>query len=456
MGLELEISQKQTVSTQMVQLMNIMQLNVQELDNYINNLALENPLIDLQDIDFFQGDTKQRELLRKMDWLDSTDYRDKVYYRQDSSEEEMEQNWYDKRNDEIELSEFLISQMKNLELCPKEQSILETLILLLDSKGYFTEDLAALAKELKISETKLLKYLKILQTLDPAGVGARDLKECLFLQLERKRDSSELSKKIVKNYLEDIAKNHITDIAKKTQSSMEEVRAACDEIRALNPKPGNYFSNREMLNYIVPDVVVLKFENTFEILINEYQYSKISINSNYKTMIDFSDDETRDYLKKKISQVEWVQNCISQRNTNLLNLMNIIVEKQKNFFLYGTGHKSPLRLKDLAKELSIHESTVSRILKGKYVQCCWGVFPLNYFLTSIATRQSQNGEAEKTPDQIKELIQNIIAHEDKKHPLSDQKICDKIKQQNITISRRTIAKYRTQMGIPDKSGRKDC
>ena len=454
MELKIDISQKQILSQRMVQSMEILQMSAQELESYIENLALENPVIEFPDAYSDQPDVRQMELQRKMDWLESTDQQNKVYYQQERSAQNMPDNWRDNHESEEELSDYLLSQLLLANYNEQEQSIVEYLIFSLDSRGYFTDEISSVTESFGVSEKLVCKLLRDIQTLDPAGVGAGNLKECLLLQLERKKGDYEIAKAIITDHMDDMAKNHLADIAKKIGISVDEVLEACGVIRTLNPKPGNSFSNREQLRYISPDAVVVKLADQFEILINEYQYPQFTISSYYQEMLqDTQDIEAKKYLQEKIQQAEWISNCIIQRSSTLSRIMHTLVEKQHDFFCYGLGHKHPLKLADIAEELDVHESTVSRAMRGKYLQCSWGVFPLNYFLTAVAAKTSDN-EEEKTPEQIKELIRKVVDGENKKKPLSDQKISEALQNYNIKISRRTVNKYRGEMGLPDKSGRK--
>lgn len=454
MELKMDISQKQVLSQHMMQSMEILQMSAQELESYIEDLALENPVIELPDSYSQQTNTKQEDLQRKMDWLESTDLQNKVYYQQERSAENMQENWHDSRKSEENLSDYLLAQILLTDYDHTERTVIEFMILSLDSRGYFTDDISYVAEYFSVSEDLVRKLLGDIQALDPAGVGARDLRECLLLQLYRQKDYSSITEALIKDYLEEIAKNHIQNIAKKLNVPIDDILDACEHIRTLNPKPGNSFSNREQLRYISPDAIVIKLEDKFEILINEYQYPQVKINSYYQELLkNAPDKETQKYLQEKISQAQWINNCISQRTSTLSRVVKTLVEKQNSFFLYGIGHKSPMRLTDLAAELDLHESTISRAMRGKYLQCSWGVFPLNYFLTSVSTKATNSNEA-KTPEQIKILIQKIVDEEDKRKPLSDQAISQKLEDYDIKISRRTVNKYRTEMNLPDKSGRK--
>lgn len=454
MSLNLELSQKLTISQQLVQSMEILQMSTLELESYIDNLALENPVMEIQENPQNPSDEKDELLRRKMEWLESTDLQNKVYYQEDHSDADMQNNWQDIRDSGEELSDYLTSQLLLANYTEEEKQIINYLICSLDQRGYYTEDPKIAADLFHVSEHTVLHLLQDIQELDPAGVGARDLKECLVLQLHRKKNYSRITETVILFYLDMVGKNHLPEIAKKMHVRLDDVLDACEEIKSFNPKPGNSFSNREQLSYISPDAVVVKMENSFEILVNEYQYPHFTISAYYSKMAkETSDPEARKYLHEKIQQAQTLQENIRMRTSTLSKIMHILVEKQYDFFLKGPGHKHPLRLVDIADAAGLHESTVSRTLRSKYLQCSWGVFPLNYFLTSIASTSSRTGEAQ-TPEFIKGKMKELIDHEDKSHPLSDDKISKKLSEMDIQISRRTVNKYRQEMGLPDKSGRK--
>ncbi len=459
MELKYELNQKQTLSQHMVQSREILQMSAVELEAYIENLSMENPVIELDESGHYEADTSHEDLQRKLDWLEATDMQNRVYYQQEREDEEQQQNWRHRRDTQEDLQEYLRSQLLFASYSAKERSALEFMIQSLDSRGYFTEEISFVSQYCAVPVETVEKLLLDLQGLDPAGVGARDLKECLILQLRRKegRQSGEkisLAESLL-DFMDEIAKNHLSEIAKKLRLPMEEIVKACNELRKLNPKPGSSFSSREQLRYISPDVVVVKLQDRFEILINEYQYPGFSISAYYQKMQRTTEDkEARGYLTKMIQQAEWVRSCINQRSATLLRVMGALVEHQKEFFAYGILHKCPMGLSDIAEKLNLHESTVSRTLRGKYLQCAWGVFPLNYFLTTTVTK-APGQQGEKTPEQVKAMIRQVIDGEDKKRPYSDQTISERLKELGVEISRRTVNKYRQEMQMPDKSGRKE-
>ena len=452
--LKLSTAQKQLLSQQMLQSLQILQMSAAELESYIENLALENPVIELAGQETHTDRTEQMELQRKLDWLSSADPQNHVYYQSEWDAEDPENNWQDRRSTEETLEDYLRSQLLTSPCAPEEQGLMDCLLNSLDSRGWFTDSLSGTAALYGLPEETAERLLGKIQSLDPAGVGARSLSECLLLQLERNPDSSETAKEIVRNHLEAVGKNHLPEIARKLGCPVAEIAAACDEIRALNPKPGSSFSSRELLGYIVPDAVIISLEDRFEILINDYQYAPFTISKNYLDLERETEDrETRKYLREKIAEANNVSAGIRQRSSTLAAVLNVIVDRQYQFFRKGPGNKQLLRLSEIAEQVSLSESTVSRALHSKYLQCRFGIFPLNYFLTAAAVVSENSGEA-FTAEKIKQALKEIIDGEDKKKPLSDSAISEALAKEGMAISRRTVNKYRAALGIPDKAGRR--
>ena len=453
MNQQLELSQKQILSQHLIQSMEILQMSTQELEVYLEKLSMENPVIEIENASSEEMGERETMLARKLEWLESTDYQNKVYYREDSSDSDS--YWQDIRDEGEVLSDYLLSQLLSVKLTEQERRILEYLIYSLDPDGYYRDDLAHAAEEFSVSAEFAKQMLEMVQALEPAGVGARSLQECLLLQLQREPERCRTAETIVRDYLDEVGRNHLSGIAKKMKITIEEVKEACRKIRSLNPKPGNAFSDRSRMQYISPDAVVVKVKDGFEILINEYQYPKFQISPYYQELEKtVRDAETKKYLQEKIRQAQTVAGSIQQRTSTLSLVLHVIVERQQDFFLRGVGNRKPLKLADIARETGLHESTVSRTLRSKYLQCTWGVYPLNYFLTSVASTDRGSGE-EQTPEYIKAQIRQIIDSEDRKKPLSDDAIGRELAEKKIRISRRTVNKYRQEMGIPDKSGRKN-
>ncbi|MCR4891456.1 MAG: RNA polymerase factor sigma-54 [Lachnospiraceae bacterium] len=458
MDISLSLDQKQILTQQMIQTLNILQMNTLELESYINEIAMENPVIDIveraphEEAESF----RQLDIERKLEWLESTDGQNIVYYRDDEEQANREAGWQDIRDVGESLEEYLKPQLLGKEYSKEENLILYHIIEELDGDGYYTDDLESAAEFLGVSSHQLEQMLFEVQKLDPAGVGARNLEECLTIQLKRETGDPELIRdtgEIIREYLPLLGKKHLNVIARKMKVSLERVEECCTLICSMNPKPGNNFNDRDHFHYISPDVVVVKFEDYFNVLVNEYQIPAFQVNSYYEQLAKTTEDqEVRDYLKEKIRKTRELADSISYRISTFSRVANLLVEKQKDFFMYGPGHKKPLQLGDLAEELELHISTISRALSNKYLQCSWGIYPMNYFLAT-AVPAGANDET-MTQENIIDRMEEIIAGEDKEKPYSDQKIADLLKERGIEISRRTVSKYRGIRNIPDKCGRK--
>ena len=458
MELKFTQEQKQLLSQKMIQSAEILQMDVQELETFVRELALENPLVELEDAHPVQevperADERKREAEEKLEWLNRMDEQNRVYYKEEYEELEGKETWNFSVEEE-NLQDYLLAQMIPYLKTDKDQDVLTYLVYSLDSKGYLTDSAEDLKERLELSEEEVLSYLQILKSLDPAGIGAGDLKECLLLQLDRKNEEDETVRLVVEDYLDLLGKNQLPQIAAKLGVSLDELNDCCERIRNLNPKPGSSFSSRETLRYIRPDVTIVKFQDYFEVLLNDNAYPRLTINSYYSRMLhEDNSPEVKEYISDKLKQAEWITRCIEQRSETLLKVARAIVEIQRPFFESGAGNRRPMRLADIAERIEMHESTVSRAVRDKYLQCTWGVYPLSYFFVKqVGGTGDDNGE---TPEQIKRYMEEIIDGENKKKPLSDQKITDAMNEKGVAISRRTVAKYRMQLGIQDASGRKE-
>lgn len=452
MDIRLTVTQTQVLSQKMIQSMEILQMSCQELNEYIKEVALENPVVDIEE--GYEVTDKASDLVKKLEWLDSIDERHRIYYRQEYGEDSEDKRLMDySENIGEELSEYLLHQLLTVELTDLEYDVIQYMVYSLDSKGYIEEELSDIARRFDTTIAFVEKQLKLLQSLDPAGVCARNLGECLLLQLNREHEKDSIACTIVSEYLEFLGKNQLHVIAKKMKLPLEDIIKACEHIKELNPKPGSGFDTRGYLKYITPDVTVVRLSNYYEILLNEYTYPKIGINHFYKQVLEKeTSKETQSYIVDKIRQAEWIQNCIGQRNSTLMRVSKTIVDYQNAFFEFGTGHLKPLRLQDVARMLEIHESTVSRAIRDKYLQCSWGIFPMKYFFSkSISAERSG---VKITMEQVKNTLIAVIEEEDKKKPLSDRAITERLVERGVKISRRTVAKYREELGIKDASGRK--
>ena len=460
MDLKLQAKQTQVLSQRMIQSAEILQMTSQELNTYISDLALENPVIDI--VESKSGETK-KESIEQQQWLNSFNEENYYLYQRQNNDDEYDfkDSWNINTDDGETLQDYLWSQLITEDFSEQETEIIKFMLESLDSKGYLSESTADIADYFKTDESDILRLLDTLQALDPAGVCARSLEECLKLQLARRQMLTPILSSIIDNCLEMVAKNQIPSIARKLRLSPAETAGYCQIIKSLNPKPGVSFSSREQLRYIIPDVTIVKFKEHFDILLNESMYPGIEVNSYYRQMNKNPDsEEVKEYLNNKIRQAEWVKQCIAQRSKTLMEVSKTILKYQEDFFSYGPSHLSPLRLTDVASTLGIHESTVSRAVSKKYLQCSWGMYPMNFFFSRGVTLQTEGDGAcgssqAVTAADIKRALREIIEEENKKKPYSDRLLGEKLAERGISISRRTVAKYREEEGISDASGRKE-
>lgn len=453
MELNMTLKQTQTLSPQMMQSMEILQMGSQELLEYIEELVQENPTVEVEEnysrLDEFS------QLKRKLEWLDANDHQNRYYHQQDQE---------DDRNDPLSNYGTVESEEENLYLYVRSQipelaeplaSAVRLLVESLNQNGWLDEPLEALSQETGYPLPVLEEALSCVQDLEPSGVGARNLQECLTLQLSRRPGDHSLAQAIVDRHLDALAKSRFGLIAKETGADPEEVREACALIKSLNPKPGTGFAARENLTYINPDIIVVHFPDHFELLTNDYFFPTLSLSSYYRGLMKETEDpEVKDYLTNKVRQAKWVVRSIEQRRTTLLDCAEAILKLQEGFFRKGPGHLVPMTLADVAELVGVHESTVSRAVKDKYIQCSGGVYPLSYFFSRGLGSSPGSGEDAASPDFAKALLKKLIAEEDRKKPLSDQKLCERMAAEGCKLSRRTVAKYRDELNIPSTTGRK--
>lgn len=469
MGYRQTQEQKTSLSQKMIQSAEILQMDVQELETYVQQQALENPLIDLDEMErgisgSLSGDADRlrddkEEFCRKLEWLNRTDEQNRIYYSEEYEEAENRDAW-NFSEEENSLEDYVLSQLVMQIKSEKDYECMEFLAYSLDSRGYLTVDTEEIKKKLEIGQEDMDRYLELLQSVEPAGVGARSLEECLQIQLKRMHESGYFEEQefeelmeLAGSHMRALGKRHFVQIAEQMEISTEDVLKGYEMIRRLNPIPGNSFSSREDMRYVKPDVTVVKFEDYFEVLVNDANIPHISVNRQYLNMMnEDATGEVLDYLQNKYRQVQWVQRCIEERTSTLRKVAKEIVALQRGFFEKPDGRRVPMSLRDIAERLDIHESTVSRTVKNKFLQCPWGMYPMNYFFVKKVAADSV-GEA-MTPELVKSRIGEIIEKEDKKKPLSDQKISDQLKGMGIDVSRRTVAKYRGEMMIADTAGRK--
>ena len=292
------------------------------------------------------------------------------------------------------------------------------------------------------------------QTFEPSGIGARDLRESLLIQLEARGQLDSVAAKIVDGYFEEFKQKKYLDISKKLKISLKDVQAQAAVIGSLNPKPGLDIIS-EGPKYVIPDLIVERVGDKFVVFLNDRNVPRLRISQSYKSELQSNheiSDETRNFIQGRLKNAKWLIQTIEQRRRTMIKVMESIVEAQRDFFEKGAGHLRPLTLQQVASKIGMHESTVSRVTTNKYVQTPRGVFELKYFFSSALSTES--GE-EVSAKSAKLKIKEIIAREDTKKPMSDQKIADLLKKDGLIIARRTVAKYREQLGILPARHRKE-
>jgi RNA polymerase sigma-54 factor len=369
------------------------------------------------------------------------------------------------------LAENLLTQLGYLNLSEKEETIGKQLIGSIDNDGYIRRDLEAIVNDLAFSinvettEDEVEEVLKKIQMFDPPGIGCRDLQECLYLQLQRKDTKDPMvmaSIKIVMLCFEEFKKKHFIKIQKKLNLSEEQLRRAVTMIIRLNPKPGGYTSSFEKSQYLTPDFILKETTGKLSVSLNSKNAPELKISRSYADMLDtYSKAKKKDkgikqtvtFVKQKLDAAKWFIDAIKQRQETLLKTMRAIVSYQYEFFMSGDESKlRPMILKDIAQEINMDISTVSRVANSKSVQTDFGLFPLKFFFSESITTESGEDVSSK---EVKYYLKSIIEKEDKRKPLSDDRLESMLKDKGYNIARRTVAKYREQLNIPVARLRKE-
>ena len=445
-------SQVQKLSHQQLQSIELLQMSTLELEAYIQELALDNPFVEVDESPANSQDPQDETFLEKLQWLDENDRQNHFYQHMSSEELDPLARIGTDGGLEETLFRFLSRQIHGLNLQEDTAQTVRYLAACLDDNGYFRMPLNELSSNLGIPLEHLEYCLTILRSLEPAGVGAENLSQCLALQLQRIGETGP-ALAIVQHYLEPFAKRHYRAIAAKLGIRIDQVQAAETIIRELDPKPGAIFQCPKQIPYIYPDIFVVENNGTFVVHSRCGDHPTFHLNAYYRNLLLQSDDqEVKEYLSTKLRQAENILWAIEQRENTLQRCAQRIVERQSQFFRLGPCALSPLRMSDIAQDLGLHESTISRTVREKYLQCTRGIYPLSYFFSRAATIERNCTGIGGTAARM--LLLHLIDSEDKSHPLSDQKLSEQMAQNHCPISRRTVTKYREEMNIPGTSRRK--
>ena len=362
--------------------------------------------------------------------------------------------WYERVPVTVKsLSEHLSEQLHLTHLSEEHRAIGEYLIGSLDENGYLQSTVEEVAETLSVSPEKVEEVLVIIQAFDPAGVGARNLQECLWIQLVQKKMEGSLAARILQEQFDNLLNKRFGEIARAFKCTVEDVQAAGDLIGTLDPRPGQEVA-AEQTRYVVPDLVVERVGEDYVVTLNDRNVPRLRINNAYQHILrqKTGGEVERKFISDKLNSAKWLIQTIEQRRKTMIKVMKRIVEEQRDFFEKGVEGLKPLTLQQIANHIGMHESTVSRVTTSKYVQTPRGVFELKYFFSSgLATEEGDDVSAKAAKDKILQLING----EDKLDPLSDQRIAELLHEQGLKIARRTVAKYREALRIlPARSRRR--
>ena len=441
-SLKTELRQELKLTPQLLQSMEVLQMNSQELLEYLGKLSEENPTLELSDAPDLRSSFA--ELRQKASWLDAGTFGTTFTHEEGSA---MEPGALDRELDS--LSAFLCDQLERKRLSRPLLALSKYLAEMVDEDGYLAqEDLDGLT-EMKIPQAMVDQALDLLQSLEPAGVGARDLSECLVLQLSRQKETVPYAMDIAARFLTELSRKHYGPISKALGITVSEIQAAEKAIAALEPHPGRAFQPAEPTVYARPDVFIVELEGELRVMLNEYYLPRISINGYYSDLARESDDpEARTYLKEKLRQTKWLLESLERRGSTLRRCAQAVLDTQRAFFEGRTTELAPMSLSSLAGILELHSSTVSRAVRDKFLQCRQGTYPLRYFFSRSVGQQGISRQA------VKQRLMLHLKDEDPAHPLSDQTLCKLLEQEGIPLARRTVAKYRSELGIGSSTARR--
>ncbi|MFV0557914.1 MAG: RNA polymerase factor sigma-54 [Enterococcus sp.] len=421
-------TQKLAMTQKLQQSIQILQFSTDELLAFVEKEALENPLIEVVNTEYpLEYSKGQRS--------EDVDYLGQI------------------PDNTLSLFEFLIDQVHLNYRDTYLRSLVLYLIEYIDVNGFLTIDLEQAVEQTGATQIQMLDALTLIQRLDPAGVGARNLQECLMLQTERDDYAPALAYIVLEEHFENLVNRKWEQIVKILACSLVEVQQVFDYLQTLTPTPGAVFGSTEGL-FIIPDLKVQVKDQHVLIQSNRKGSPEVRFQQKYfEQMARTNDSEVNEYLKEKQQNFDWLQKTILQRGDTILRVGQVIIQRQKAFFLEASRPLKPLILKEVAEELGIHESTVSRAVNGKYLETNFGIFELKTFFTQGVANLTESGE-ELSTQVVKKRLQEMVNQENKQKPLSDQKLVDLLKAESIDISRRTVAKYRDTLKIPSSSKRK--
>ena len=449
---------QQVLAPQLQQSLLILQTPLLELRNLVQQEMETNPVLEELSTELSpderngaesSADDNFKDEFEKLATLDE-EWRDYMaqagsYSGRSQEAKDKRQFFFDSIATQETLQQNLIGQLNQTALNAADRKAAELIIGNIDDNGFLQSTPEEMALNAGIPKEDFERMLALIRSFYPPGVGARDLRECLRIQLERVGKQNSLEYKIISEYMEDLGKRRFPEIARRMGMSVEKVQECANNIARLNPRPGQIFATAPP-NYVLPDVTVEKIDGDYQVILNGEQIPHLRISNTYKDIMaqDGNGSEVKDYIRDKIRSGKFLIRSIHQRQQTISNIAQQIVSRQRDFFEHGTSHLKPMTMKEIADAVGVHETTVSRAVSGKYMATPQGVFETKYFFTS--GYQTAGGESMSNTS-VKEVILDLVKNEDGNAPLSDQEIVLILSERGIPIARRTVAKYRTELNI---------
>jgi RNA polymerase sigma-54 factor len=471
-----QLKQELKINPRLYQAMDLLYMPLLDLQQHLKQELLNNPFLDMvepeEEEEEAEEETTETEAAAEPEEKaanDEIDWEEILLDGFDAGgrrEEHEEREYYEPVTvDSRNLSDHLVDQITLLDLTPRQQFLADEFVGNINEDGYLACPLeqilngvneevtrAAEATERDIEELPLYavveieEMLAIIQNLDPPGVGARDLRECLMLQLREAGLEQSVPYRLVRDCFEELINHRWSEISKRFGISPADVQKAADEIKKLDPKPGLVYSDASD-NYIIPDLIVEKIDGKYHVFLNDANLPRLKLSRAYQEIARDKkkfEGESKEFISSKLNSANWMIQAIEQRRQTMLKVMNYIVDRQRDFFEKGVQYLKPLTLREVAEVINMHESTVSRVTNEKFVQTPRGVLPLKFFFSSgLSTTAGEDVSARG----IKAQIEKLVSEENPKHPLTDQAIVNILKESGVQIARRTVAKYRDQLGV---------
>lgn len=452
---------QQVLAPQLQQSLQILQVPMLELRNLVQQEIQTNPTLEEEitepSIEDRQAERdefdEEFERLAKLDdeWRDYM-AQNSTYSGRSQEEEERRQFFFDSIVSSETLQQHLMEQVHGGDFDEEDRKIAELLIGNIDDVGFLQASVEEMSQNTGMDQEALERVLAVIQTFHPVGVAARDLRECLLIQLRRLGKEGSLEYRIVDRYLEDLGKRRFPEIARRLGTTTDQVQRAANFIATLDPKPGQIFAP-DPNNYVLPDVVVEKIGDDYTISLNGDQIPHLRISNTYKDLMtqERNGNDVKDYIRDKIRSGKFLIKSIHQRQQTISNISHEIVARQQEFLEKGSSALKPMTMVQIAEAVGVHETTVSRAISGKYMATPQGVYEMKYFFTP--GYQTADGQTMSNTS-VKEAIGDLVKSEDPKKPLSDKEIVEILSERGIPIARRTVAKYRSELNILPSNMRK--